>query len=321
MSSVITTSDINTSVPYTFCLPLLSGVIGVNASKMIPVGELYNPIRAEFYLAANDDAIYYGTAAAGAVWQIVNAELVVCYVEIQDDLYNTNPEETQYISTTTYKHASTTLTKNQGGEFTTLLPFRAASITGLYGRFRPYGNAVQGVNASAAYRKGASICPMMSSYYYRIGSAIYPNKPIYITNGNLVGTASESYAELLKSFHQLSSSIGNSSITHYQYNVQPSATQGMNQCYGPAKNSQNVGTSNNAFAIGLECQSMSNRNDLILSGISTLNSQIYFTGIIASGKYSSGTADGLTGFDYVFDNWAQMDMILVIQGGVMSAKY
>ncbi len=39
---------------------------------------------------------------------------------------------------------------------------------------------------------------------------------------------------------------------------------------------------NNAFLIGLELESFSNRSDSILSGVSTLNSQIYFTGTIAS---------------------------------------
>jgi len=55
-----TLANISTAIPYTFCLPLLSGVIGVNASKMIPVGKLNSPIRLEMFLSANDDAIYYG---------------------------------------------------------------------------------------------------------------------------------------------------------------------------------------------------------------------------------------------------------------------
>jgi len=73
-----------------------------------------------------------------------------------------------------------------------------------------------------------------------------------------------------------------------------------------------IGTSNNAFAIGLECQSFSNRNDAILSGISTLNSQIYFTANI----YPESTA----GADFTCDFFSQMDMILCIQNGIMRAK-
>ncbi len=66
--SLASTTSLSTAIPYTFCVPLLSGVVGVNASKMLPVGALSSPIRMEFFLTANDDAIYYGTAGAGAQW-------------------------------------------------------------------------------------------------------------------------------------------------------------------------------------------------------------------------------------------------------------
>ena len=200
-----------------------------------------------------------------------------------------------------------------------LLPFRAASITALYGRFRPFQGSIQGVNATAAYRKSCSISPNFSYIYFRVGSSVYPNKPIYLTNGSLVGTGNEAYAELFKSFHALSSTIGNSSITHFNYNVAPTKTQGWELPFLPQSKSAlgGIDTFGNAFAIGLECQSFSNRNDTILSGISTLNSQIYFTAGILSGA----TAGGAAGYVYTCDFFAQMDMILVIQDGIMSAKF
>ena len=312
--SIATTTSMSTAVPYTYCLPLLSGVIGVNASKMLPMGILASPLRLEMYLSANDDAIYYGTAGAGAVWQIVNAELVVCYVELQDDLFDhqAGPDEVEYISTTTYRQASSILPTATSGEYTTMLPFRAASITGLYARFRPYVSAVQGANSTAAYRKSSSVNPNFSQYYFRIGSSIYPNKPVYLLT-SLVGNGSEGYAELLKSFHALSSSIGNSSLTYSQYNVTTTATSGMSANIAPASQATAVGTSNNAFGIGLECQSFSNRNDTILSGISTLNSQIYFTANIYPGSTAAA--------NFTCDFFAQMDMILCIQNGIMRAKF
>jgi hypothetical protein len=87
-----------------------------------------------------------------------------------------------------------------------------------------------------------------------------------------------------------------------------------------AANTYGVGTIDthaNAFAIGLELQSFSNRNDTILSGVSTLNSQIYFTGTIVSGA----TAGGTNTYNYTCDYFAQMDMILVLQNGILSAKF
>jgi len=324
-ASVTTAAGIGTAIPYTFSLPMLSGIIGVNASKMLPVGKLASPLRVELYLSANDDAIYYGTAGAGAAWQIVNVEFCACFVEIQDDSFDSiSPDEPQYISTTTYRQASTYLPAATTGEFTTLLPFRAASITALYARFRNFGSAVQGVNATAAYRKSSSINPCLSYIYFRIGSSLYPNKPIYLTNGSLVGSGGEGYAELLKSFHALSSSIGNSCIPYSSYNVSAAPVQGFVQNYVPTPKygaanvtGTAIDTHGNAFAIGLECQSFSNRNDTILSGISTLNSQIYFTAGITTGQ----TAGGGNNYNYTIDFFTQMDMVLILQNGVLTARF
>lgn len=314
-------TDINTAIPYTFSLPLLSGVVGVNASKMLPVGKMAAPLRVELYLAAKDDAIYYGANGAGANWQITNVEFCACYVEIQDDDLDVSlaPGEPQYISTTTYRHASTSMPNTTAGEFTTLLPFRAASITALYARFRNQVSAVQGANNSAAYRKSSSVSPNLSYYYFRVGSSIYPNKPVYLVNGSIVGSGGEGYAELLKSFHALSSTRGNAALTYSNYNVSVEAQQGFAQAYGPGNKaaSGTIDTHANAFAIGLECQSFSNRNDTILSGISTLNSQIYFTGGIISGKSAGGAGN----VSFTLDFFSQMDMVLVLQDGILSAKF
>ena len=39
---IATAININAAIPYTFCLPVLSGVVGVNSSKMLPVGQIVN---------------------------------------------------------------------------------------------------------------------------------------------------------------------------------------------------------------------------------------------------------------------------------------
>ena len=321
--SLATNTTYSTATPYTFTVPLLSGVVGVNASKCICVGQLNSPIRLELTLASNDDAIYYGSAGAGAVWQISNVEFNACYIELYDDVLDSQyqPGIPQYISTQTYRHASTYIPSSTSGEFTTLLPFRCASLTSLMARFRNFSTSVQGANATAAYRRSSSINPGLSSFYFRIGSSIYPNKPIYLINGNLVGSGSEAYCELMKSQHAISSTINNGSISYNQYNVCATATKGWALSYVPGSKATGVlsvqDTSNNAFLIGLETQSFANRNDTILSGISTLNSQIFFTGIVNSGD----TAGGTNSYNYSADFYCQMDVILVILDGVMSAKF
>ena len=317
LASVTPATGINSAVPFTFCLPFFNGVVGVNASKALPTGILNSPVRIEMYCAANDDAIYYGTSGAGALWQLVNVELCCTFIELAEEIpYDKSVP--QYISSKSWRQASTYIPSSTSGEFTTLLPFRFASLCSLYGRFLNQSTAVQGVNASAAYRKGSSINPNLSSYYFRCGSQMYPNKPVYLINGSLVGTGAEGYAELLKSFHALSTSIGNSAIPYTQYNVCATATQGWYASNAPvAKNTGVIDTAANAFALGLELETFSNRTDTILSGISTLNTQIFFTGVVNSGA----TCGGSSSFNYTAHFFANFDMILVIQDGIMSAKF
>ena len=211
-------------------------------------------------------------SAAGAAWQIVNVEFCATYVDLYDDVMQDMFHQgiPQYISTKTFRHASSYLPSATAGEWSTMIPFRAASLTALYARFRNQATAVQGADGTAAYRKGSSVNPNFSSYYFRVGSSLMPNKPIYLTNGSLVGGGGEAFAELLKSFHSLQSSIGNSALINNQYNVATTAASGWSAAFAPGSKASTQDTHNNAFLIGLELESFSNRSDLILSGVSTL---------------------------------------------------
>jgi hypothetical protein len=317
--SIATNQTFATSPVYNFTLPIISGVVGVNASKMLPLGKLGSPIRIELYTSANDDAIYYGSTGTGAIWQLVNVELELCYVEIDEDGFDPH-QEIDYISTQSYRQTSATLPAAYGSEWTTLLPFRMYSLTALYARFRNQASAVQGVSGTAAYRKSSSINPNFSSYYARVGAAVYPNKPVYLINGLLSGSGAEAYAELLKSFHSLASITGDPAIRANEYNVAASAYANgqWNLAYIPSsKTLGNIDTFSNAFSIGMEFQTFSNKSDVICSGISTNNTQMFFTGVIASGL----TAGGTNSYNYTVDFFAQYDMILVIEGGIMRAVF
>jgi hypothetical protein len=142
-------------------------------------------------------------------------------------------------------------------------------------------------------------------------------------NGSIVGTGAEPFAELLKSMHSFSTMVGNSAITSSQYNVTAGtaaggAIQGWNTPFVPGTKPNGVlDTCNNAFVIGMELQTFSNRNDTILSGISTMNAQLFLTTTINSGC----TAGGQTGYNYTVDFFANMDMILLIVDGVMTSKF
>ena len=306
------------ALPQTFCLPLMSGIVGVNASKMIPVGSLRAPISLQIYTAANDDAIFYGLLGVGATWQIINVEFVATYVEILDDNFaqHFDPTIPQYISTKSWRESSFSVPAGTAGENTSLLSFRMASITNILGRFRNQATAVQGVTASAAYRLSSSINPSMAYYYFKVGSQIYPNKPVYLFNTGLTGNGGEAFAELLKSFHSLDTVHGNSAITYPQYNVSAVAIGGnWTTPFIPSLKARGAyDTANNGFCIGQEFESFCHKSDTILSGLSTLNTNLFFTYGVAA-----GATTGLVGITAEF--YAQYDLILVLQDGYISAKY
>jgi hypothetical protein len=97
-------------------------------------------------------------------------ELEVTLVEIQTEHPIMNPERPIYISTRSHRGTTLTMYAAQSGQFTGILPFRYFSMTGLFARFRNLASAVQGANATAAYRLGSSINPNVSQYYFTIAN-------------------------------------------------------------------------------------------------------------------------------------------------------
>ncbi len=79
---------------------------------------------------------------------------------------------------------------------------------------------------------------------------------------------------------------GNSAITYNQYNVTSAANAGWAVAYAvnTLKAHGQLNTSNNAFCIGQELESFCHKSDAILSEISSLNTNLFFTfGIIPGG--------------------------------------
>jgi hypothetical protein len=231
-----------------------------------------------------------------------------------------NTNEPIYIAGSTFRHASSTLTAAQTGEWTVLLPFRFSSLNALYARFRNQASAAQGANGTAAYRLSSSISPNIGNWYYRIGQGLYPNKPVYQLNGLLVGSGAEAMAELQKSFHSLASVAGEPAYNAREYNVAATAYSNGQWALAtvPAsKSNGNIDTFANAFSIGLELQTFSNSNDTILSGVNTQNTQMFFTANIYSGLAAGGTIAAPT-YNYTVDFFASYDFVLEIRDGVAS---
>jgi hypothetical protein len=176
------------------------------------------------------------------------------------------------------------------------------------------------VNNQQAYSISSRANPQISSYYFRIGAFLVPNKPVIIqsTGGSGSGYA-ESFAQLLCSYHAFSSPQYACGITADGYNVADvadnsvgggySATQGLVTAFQPTNLSFQ-----NAFAISQELQSYNNRNSVILSGVNCLGQQTFF-------EATMNSATSLLSTPYTIDFYAQFDCIVELNQGILSCKF
>jgi hypothetical protein len=141
---------------------------------------------------------------------------------------------------------------------------------------------------------------------------------VILNNSNNTGSYSEAFCEVVRSFHSLTAPQYSSGVNFAYYNTQDAAgdagTGGGSSATVGGVN-QAVLTTNsyqNAFAIGQELESWANRSDILISGMNTLASQIFFEANIAS--------TGPT-VAYTFDFFANYDHILVLQNGLLSVKF
>ena len=72
----------------------------------------------------------------------------------------------------------------------------------------------------------------------------------------------------------------------------------------------------NAFAIGQDLECFANKTDLLLSGMNTLTSQIFFEANIGWGIASQAPTVAFT-----LDYYANYDLILVLDSGILTAKF
>ena len=114
-----------------------------------------------------------------------------------------------------------------------------------------------------------------------------------------------------------------SGIPFSQYNVTDLATAdatiGGNGATGVASivaTSTGVSSCTNAFAIAQELETFANRDGLLLSGLNTLVSQVFFE--MATGYGSTSQANQCS---YTLDFYANHDLILVLENGILSARF
>ena len=292
----------------TVCMPILSGVVGVGADKMLPLGRLNDDIRMEFTLESQNVGMVYVNSPLVA-WSIISAELELCIVELSDEgesLVRGEAPISQpvYLHGNSWRHYVSSLPASSGG-YSTLVPARFASLSSLVCLPR---RSTEIAN-SAAYGTASRVNPNFAQYWWRIGSALIPQKSVNLENTNTTGGYAEAFAEIQRAFHSLDTPGNASSLIFSNYNI---SDQSSNTLTGVTAVSGGASSYGNAFAIAQELESFAQRSDLLLSGMNTLSSQVFF-------ECNINTAPSVT---YQLDFFANYSHILVIDtNGIISVKF
>jgi hypothetical protein len=309
---------IGPNAQFTAAMPLLSATVGLGSDKFLPIGQLSDDIRLEFSFEANNTAVSYQTtggsaAAAGGNWSIVNMELDLCIVELSDEgmsmVNSVTPfNEPVYLHGNSWRHYTSSLPASSTGTYSTLVPARFASLKTLLCLPRR-GTEISNVSG---FSLSSRVNPNIAQYWWRIGAYIIPQKSVNLINSATTGGYGEGFAEIQKSFHSLNNADSASSLTFALYNTADAAdaTVGLG---GVTAVAAGVNSFGNAFAISQELESFANRSDVIISGINTLQSQVFFEANIGTTAPTSA---------YTLDFYANYDNILVLdQTGILSARF
>jgi hypothetical protein len=283
------------------------------AEKYLPLHGLADDIRIEISFESNDLAVCYNSAYA-AGWKIINLELQATIVELQQDgmamINSVTPfDQPIYLHASTYRHFVSTLHASAGQQ-TFLVPARFVSLKSLW--VLPRRNTE--VSSITSYSLSSRVNPNIATYWWRIGSLLVPQKPVTLINANTTGGYAEGYAETMRAMHSLNNSSYGSSLGIVQYQIADAAdtsvgdagtNSGVQACLTAANSYKN------AFIIAQELETFCQRGDVLLSGMNTLGSQVFF-------ECNINTAPGGL---YTLNFFAYADVIYVLENGLLSARF
>jgi len=303
----------------TVCIPILSGVIGTLADKCLPLGKLSSDIRLEFTLESMLNSVSYGGAGTtpwSSTWSIISAEIEAQIIELSDEaqsMVNSTiaPESPIYLHGSSFRSYIGNI--SSAGQFSILISARFASLKTLIVLPRR-SQEIAGNYNQPSYTLSSRVNPNISSYWFRIGSSIVPQKAVDLYNTSTCGGYAQAFAELLKSWHAMNHCEAGSNISFPEYNVAETAVAADQVIVGKGGTDAATASTSyqNAFAIAQELESFAQRSDVLISGLNTNSSTVFFEGNVSTAPSAQ----------YTLNIYAAYDHILVIDpNGLISIKY
>jgi len=251
--------NINADTSKTFCIPLVSGIIGSMAEKMLPVGAITRDnLKVSITLADTLDLI---AQANPATWEISDVELVCEYVMVNDTvaraLESVNPSGIR-IPFTTFSLQSNSV-PNGVSSVNMLLSGNFRSVKTIFTTFRLDANK----NLAAAKYVTARTNPIKET-----GSWTYDIAGYKVPQQKVVGSV-ETFMELQKAFHNFNSVDGHGVHTEALWN------------------SDNAGS----FVIGVDLDHFGGKSSVSESGVDISTSSCYLQAQFKAATTSALRAD------------------------------
>ena len=294
--SATATSSTIISEQNTFCLPLLSGLLGIGSSgKMVPIYAINDVLRLEILLE-NQTQAFAQLGGVTTVYSVLNAELELTYIELSDEgmaLVNSTapPSSPIFIVGNSFRHYVQTIKSGTTGIYSCLVPSKLASLKALH--ILPRRNTE--INSASSYSLSSRVNPYFDYIVLKVSGTQIPQKPIYLQNTSTTGGYAEGMIEVDKCFGSLISTDKANLLFTTNYNV---AVAG-NTSTGVFSISTGNSSYANAFALAVDLELFSSK-DTVINGLNCLAESMYFEANISTDPATDFTLDFFASFDNLF---------------------
>ena len=213
---------------YTFCIPLLNGLLGTTQDKMVPLQLLgASPITIEIELSPALDIGIYAAGIANAGYDVFDVRYVASLVEVGPEVDQQLRMVQQasggrlVLNGVDFTHFSGNIGAGATGPQTINVPARRKSLKSMFfvGASTTYaGAAAQQLVYNLSYGGNFN----MTQYHMKIGSVVYPPTPIQAdlnVAGGPAANRSEAFSELAKCWGTLGSATGTGSLSRINWAV------------------------------------------------------------------------------------------------------
>jgi hypothetical protein len=293
----------------TFATPLMSGLLGIGASSMVPAYAINDVLRLEILLESAANALVtVADAAAVMTYKVTSAILEMTYIELSDlgqslVTATTPPNSPIFLVGQSARRNTQTLQASTSGLYSALVPAKLASLRSIH--VLPRVSTTSG--SINSYSLSSRINPNWEYVYFSISGQNFPQTPITLVNASNTAGFSESLVECYKVFQSLTATDKGSLINADNYNVSVASAS---IATGVEAGYTTINSYKNAFAVAVDLQLFHSQTEII-TGINCLNESIYF-------QASSG---GVGSNNFSLDFFCLFDALFIVdQTGYISLR-